>query len=162
MLLKPRPDLYIFSNGFHIRATAVLIIRDLFRYWYKCWLLNSLLLRLTPDLSEKAIPLTQSDTTPSILTLGMPFLISGIPQRGAPGPYCFDLYKDRPALLKRTLLQCIVLRSLNCNLIRAISCNQWRTKWRNCRLTTKNPDYQLGCAILAECRHTHKRNFHFI
>jgi hypothetical protein len=26
---------------------------------------------------------------------------------------------------------------------------QGRTKWRNCRVTTKNPDYQLGCAFLA-------------
>ena len=25
-----------------------------------------------------------------------------------------------------------------------------RTKERNCRLTTKNPDYQLGWALLAE------------
>ena len=34
-------------------------------------------------------------------------------------------------------------------------------KRRNCRLTTKNPEYQLIWAILAECRQldTHKRNF---
>ena len=29
---------------------------------------------------------------------------------------------------------------------------QGRTKWRNCRLTIKNPDYQLGWPILAKCR----------
>ena len=29
---------------------------------------------------------------------------------------------------------------------------QGRTKWRNCRLTTKTPNYQLGWAILVECR----------
>ena len=42
--------------------------------------------------------------------------------------------------------------------------DQERTKWRKCRLTTKNPDYQLGWAILADCRHldTHKRNFCFM
>jgi hypothetical protein len=39
---------------------------------------------------------------------------------------------------------------------------QGRTKWRNCRLTTKSPDFQLSWAILAQCRHsyTHKHNFH--
>ena len=30
--------------------------------------------------------------------------------------------------------------------------NKGRTKWRNCRLTNKNPDYQLGWAILADCK----------
>ena len=32
-----------------------------------------------------------------------------------------------------------------------IALPQGRTKWSNCRLTTKNPDYQLGWAILVEC-----------
>ena len=38
---------------------------------------------------------------------------------------------------------------------------QGRTKWRNCRLTTKNPDYQLGWALLAECMQldTHQHIF---
>ena len=30
--------------------------------------------------------------------------------------------------------------------------NQGALKWRNCRLTTENPDYQLGLTILAERR----------
>ena len=29
---------------------------------------------------------------------------------------------------------------------------QWRTKWKNCRLTTKSSAYQIGWTILAECR----------
>ena len=39
---------------------------------------------------------------------------------------------------------------------------QERLKWRNCRLITKNPDYYLGWAILAECRQldTHSCIFH--
>ena len=39
-----------------------------------------------------------------------------------------------------------------------------RTKWRNCRLTNKHLDYQLGWALLAECMQldTHKCNFHFM
>ena len=36
---------------------------------------------------------------------------------------------------------------------------QGKTKWRNCRLTTKNPDFQLGWAILAECSNKNIRNF---
>ena len=38
---------------------------------------------------------------------------------------------------------------------------QGRMKWGNYRLTTKNPDFKLGWAILAECRQldTHKRIF---
>ena len=45
-----------------------------------------------------------------------------------------------------------------------IQSRQGRTKWRNCRLTFKNPDYQPGSAILAECRQlgTHKHNFQFM
>ena len=39
--------------------------------------------------------------------------------------------------------------------------SQERRKWRNCRLTSRYPEYQLGRAILAECRQldTHKHNF---
>ena len=45
-----------------------------------------------------------------------------------------------------------------------LSCMQGRMKRKNCRLTTKNLDYQLGWAILAECRQldTSKRHFFFI
>ena len=40
--------------------------------------------------------------------------------------------------------------------------NQGRTKWTNCRLSNKNPDYQLVLAILAHCWQldTKKYNFH--
>ena len=39
-----------------------------------------------------------------------------------------------------------------------------RTKWINCRLTTKYPDYQLSWDILAECRQqdANKHNFYFV
>ena len=33
-----------------------------------------------------------------------------------------------------------------------IQYDQGRMKWRNCRLTTKKSDYQLGWPILAKCR----------
>ena len=46
----------------------------------------------------------------------------------------------------------------NCRLAKL----QGRTKWRSCRLTTKNPDYQLGWAILAECRQLDNHNAIFI
>ena len=41
-------------------------------------------------------------------------------------------------------------------------CHQGRAKWRNCRLSTETPDYQLGWAVLAASRlmDTLKRNFH--
>ena len=41
---------------------------------------------------------------------------------------------------------------------------QGRTKWRNCRLSTKTPDYQLGWAIWAASRllDTLKLNFCFM
>ena len=44
------------------------------------------------------------------------------------------------------------------------SFEQGRTKWRNCRLAAKTPNYQLGWAILAECRQFDilKRNFLFM
>ena len=36
-------------------------------------------------------------------------------------------------------------------------------KWRNCRLSTESPNYQLGWAVLALCRQLDilKHNFHF-
>ena len=39
---------------------------------------------------------------------------------------------------------------------------QWRTKWRNCRLTPKTPDYQLGWAVWAVIRLLNilRRNFY--
>ena len=45
-----------------------------------------------------------------------------------------------------------------------IASMQGRMNLGNCRLTIKNPDYQLGWAILAECRQidTQKCNFHFM
>ena len=41
---------------------------------------------------------------------------------------------------------------------------QGRTKWSNCRLAPKTPDYQLGWAVLAASRllDTLTRNFHFM
>ena len=44
------------------------------------------------------------------------------------------------------------------------SLGQGRTKSRNCRLTHKTSDYQVGWAILAECKQldTHKHNFQFM
>ena len=41
----------------------------------------------------------------------MPFLISGIPQRGAPGPYCFDLIRIAPCPTKAYIIavHCITL-----------------------------------------------------
>ena len=40
-----------------------------------------------------------------------------------------------------------------------IALPQGRMKWSNCRLTTKNPDYQLGWAILAECSRLDVKTF---
>ena len=39
--------------------------------------------------------------------------------------------------------------------------NQGRTQWRNCRLTARNPNCQLGWAILAECRQHPSMQFSF-
>ena len=43
-------------------------------------------------------------------------------------------------------------------------CLQGRTKWRNCRLTRKTPDYQLGWTVWATSRllDTLKQNFCFM
>ena len=39
--------------------------------------------------------------------------------------------------------------------------NQGRMKWRNCRLSTKTPDYHLGWTVLALCRQLDIRKHNF-
>ena len=53
-----------------------------------------------------------------------------------------------------TTLNCLAV-SRTLFLIR--SSVQGRTKWRNCRLTTKTPEYQLGWAILDDCKQLNNR-----
>ena len=75
-----------------------------------------------------------------------------------------DLFSSLDNLIRNAHL-CTALRL---TAIPSTSCNnfsmQGRTKWRNCRLSPKPPGYQLGWAILAECRQldTRKHNFHFM